>query len=153
MQVYEDAILRHIKTYRDLSVLAECRLHMPLFGPSWVPHWSEKASPYSTTYRMYASSHLPACCVMPEAVGVLRVAGVSVLAIEHLELFQLEGKINHSENFQEIRTVLARTVACGELTESNSVIEAIAKTLAIHSQGPFSHVMEHCRTSIPVKRL
>jgi hypothetical protein len=91
MEVYEDAVLRHIKTYRDLSVLAECRLHMPLVGPSWVPDWSAKASPYSTTYRMYASSHLPACCVMPEAVGVLRVAGVSVLAIEHLELFQLEG--------------------------------------------------------------
>jgi hypothetical protein len=70
---------------------------------------------------------------MPEAVGVLRVAGVSVLAIEYLELFQLEGKINNSEKFQEIRTVLARTVARGELTEGNSVIEAIAKTLACNT--------------------
>jgi hypothetical protein len=85
--VYRDAVVAHMGSFKTANILCECYFSPQWKGPSWVPDWSSDLPTKSSLQWQMASAMISSPAVIDEAAGSCRLLGVYATTITKLVSF------------------------------------------------------------------
>ncbi|CAF9926748.1 hypothetical protein IMSHALPRED_007032 [Imshaugia aleurites] len=130
-QVYQDAVLQHIKHSRTLEMLAFCELKndRPAEMPTWVPNWAAIDSAQPLEHQGSACSYSSANAQY-KGRGVLSAAGVVAATVlsaeEYISQKKKEGVVD------EIRRLAPRNVEHSSYVAGGSLIDAFCSIMCVN---------------------
>ncbi|KAI7782308.1 ankyrin and het domain protein [Diaporthe eres] len=128
--VYRDVVLHCLHISLDFSILGACEFSKQINMPSWVLDWSQKSSIgiLAEGLDQLASSQITSSYALLEN-DVLRVAGVSVGTIQHLEETSFQHPWLLKSSYKELRRLILDMIYPNkEVVDDDTLVERVART-------------------------
>ncbi|PQE08763.1 ankyrin and het domain protein [Rutstroemia sp. NJR-2017a BVV2] len=142
MQLYESAVMAHMKTYSGkdvLSILGDCDLQVPLASPTWVPNWAIPSQSGYKPFSTFASSTLSAWykLLSPGRLQVARVRGGVIRTIS--EIGRFDPHISDRHVAKAIRVAVFRLPDIVPHIHDNMIIESLSLRFILGYSGSTGH--------------